>query len=131
LRKNKHNQSDRLLGRSPTVVLRWANAYRRGGITRLLQRKKPPGKKASLGAQTVEEMTKGLKEGRWKRAKEVRAWLESDQGVRLTLKGTYYWLGKLGGVLKVPRKTHAKKDAEAAERFKAELSGKLEALDLP
>ena len=51
--------------------------------------------------------------------------------MRLTLKGTYYWLGKLGGVLKVPRKTHAKKDAEAAERFKAELSGKLEALNLP
>ncbi len=119
------------LGRSATVVLRWANAYRRGGITGLLKRKKPPGKKASLGAQTVEEMTKGLKKGRWKRAKEVRDWLESDQGVRLTLKGTYYWLGKLGGVLKVPRKTHAKKDAEAAERFKAELSGKLEALNLP
>ena len=39
------------LGRSATVVLRWANAYRRGGITGLLKRKKPPGKKASQGSQ--------------------------------------------------------------------------------
>ena len=34
-------------------------------------------------------------------------------------------LGKAGGVLKVPRKTHAKKDAAQVEVFKATLSGKL------
>ena len=34
-------------------------------------------------------------------------------------------LGKAGGVLKVPRKTHAKKDAAQAEAFKPTLSGKV------
>ncbi len=85
------------LGRSATVVLRWANAYRKGGVAGLLERKKPEGKKPSLGPEAVAEMTQGLKEGRWKRAKEVRVWLESDRGVKISLKGTYYWLGKLGG----------------------------------
>ena len=49
----------------------------------------------------------------------------------MSLKGVYYWLGKLGGVLKVPRKTHAKKDAAAAVEFKAELSGRLKELNIP
>jgi len=40
----------------------------------------------------------------------------------------YSLLGKVGGVLKVPRKTHAKKDAAAAESFKATLAEKLAAL---
>ena len=44
--------------------------------------------------------------------------------------GAYYDLGKAGGVLKVPRKTHAKKDAAQAERFKQELAGRLQALPL-
>jgi hypothetical protein len=40
----------------------------------------------------------------------------------------YYWLGKLGGVLKVPRKTHAQKDAAAAEQFQQTLCAQLVSL---
>jgi uncharacterized ParB-like nuclease family protein len=46
----------------------------------------------------------------------------------LALSSVYSLLGKVGGVLKVPRKTHAKKDAAAAESFKATLAEKLAAL---
>lgn len=42
----------------------------------------------------------------------------------------YYWLQKLGGVLKGPRKTHAKKDAAAAEGFNDELADRLKALNI-
>jgi transposase len=119
------------LGRSRTVIWRWADKYRKSGIVGLLERKAAPGKKGKLGPEVIEEITKGLQEGRWKRAKETRAWLKTTHKVKLSLKGMYYWLGKLGGVLKVPRKTHAKKDAAAAECFKAELSSRLKALNIP
>ena len=42
----------------------------------------------------------------------------------------YYWLGKLGGVLKVPRKTHAKKDAAQAAEFQQTLCKKLKNLNV-
>jgi hypothetical protein len=42
----------------------------------------------------------------------------------------YYWLGKLGGVLKVPRKTHAKKDAAQAGEFQQPLCAKLRNLNV-
>ena len=119
------------IGRSRAVIWRWADKYRKGGIEGLLERRTPPGGKPQFGPEVIEEITSGLKEGRWKRAKELRVWLEETHGVKLTLKGVYYWLGKLGGVLKVPRKTHAKKDAVAAESFKAELCGQLSKLNLP
>ena len=44
--------------------------------------------------------------------------------------GVYYWLGKLGGVLKVPRKTHAKKDAAQAAEFQRTLCDKLRSLNV-
>lgn len=119
------------LGRSRAIIWQWANKYRKAGIAGLLERKTAPGNKGKLEPAVIEEITTGLKEGRWKRAKETRAWLETTHGVKLSLKGVYYWLGKLGGVLKVPRKTHAKKDAAAAESFKEELADRLKALNIP
>lgn len=46
---------------------------------------------------------------------------------RLALSSVYTLLGEAGGVLKVPRKTHAKKDAAKTEEFRQELPTKLAA----
>lgn len=46
------------------------------------------------------------------------------------LKGVYYWLGKLGGVLKVSRQTHAKKDAAQAAELQRTLCEKLRNLNV-
>ena len=51
-----------------------------------------------------------------------------EHQVKLGLKGVYYWLGKLGGVLKVPRKTHAQKDA-ARQRSFSKRSAKAQELE--
>ena len=67
----------------------------------------------------------GLEQGRWKRAKEIQQWLQHQHQVRLALTGVYYWLGKLGGVLKVPRKTHLAKDAAQGAEFRRTLGDKL------
>ena len=76
----------------------------------------------------LEELQAGLKSGRWKRAKEIQQWLASQHRKELTLKGVYYWLGKSGGVLKVPRKAHAQKDAAQAAEFQRTLADKLKSL---
>jgi hypothetical protein len=62
----------------------------------------------------------GLQAGRWKRAKEIQSWLRQRHEKRLTIKGVYYWAGKIGEVLKVPRKTHAKKDASPSRQVSAD-----------
>ena len=63
------------------------------------------------------ELQAGLKAGRWKRAKEIQAWLRQQHKTPLSLQGVYYWLGKLGAVLKVPRKAHALQTPGAAPPF--------------
>jgi hypothetical protein len=68
--------------------------------------------------------------GRWRRARDLLLWLQQEHGIEMGLSGAYYYLGKAGGVLKVPRKTHAKKDAAQAELFKAELAAQLQGLPL-
>jgi hypothetical protein len=76
------------------------------------------------------ELLAGLQSGQWKRAKEIQHWLRDRHWIRLKLPGVYYWLGKLGGVLKVPRKTHAQKDAAAAEKFQHTLCAQLASLNV-
>lgn len=85
---------------------------------------------AGVQGKVLEEFQAGLKAGRWKRAKEIQQWLRSQHQVKLGLKGVYYWLGKLGGVLKVPRKAHAKKDAAQAEEFQRTLCAQLKNLNV-
>ncbi len=69
--------------------------------------------------------------GAFKRSKEAQQWLEAEHGVVAKLDTVYSWLGKVGGVLKVPRKTHARKDAAAAAAFKSDLAERLQALGIP
>jgi len=73
----------------------------------------------------LKELQTGLRQGRWKRAKEVQHWLRQRHEKRLSLDGGVLWLGELGGVLKVPRKTHAQKDADKADEFQRTLCDKL------
>ena len=68
-----------------------------------------------------------MRAGKVRRAKEAQAWITARTKVALALSSVYTLLGKAGGVLKVPRKTHAKKDAAAAETFKATLAERLAA----
>jgi len=119
------------VGRARSAVGRWAGWYRERGIDGLLERSKPPGNKPAINEKIRKELEAGLSEGRWKRGKEIRAWLAGHHGIEMSIHGVYYWLGKVGGVLKVPRKTHVRKDAVAAAAFKVELAQRLEKLGVP
>jgi transposase len=115
-------------GRSTVAV--WLKLVRTQGVAKLLQWKEGQGAPGQLTAPMQAAVQAGLAEGRWRRARDLQLWLHKEHGIEMGLGGVYYYLGKAGGVLKVPRKTHAKKDAAQAELFKAELAERLHALPL-
>ena len=118
------------VGISRRQFFNWIGEFKAGGVSQLLAREHRGGPAPQVQGQALEEFQAGLKAGRWKRAKEIQHWLRSRHQVKLGLKGVYYWLGKLGGVLKVPRKTHAKKDAAKAAEFQQQLGNKLKNLNV-
>ncbi len=118
------------LGVSRRQFFNWVEALKAGGVPGLLAREHGGGAKPQVQGRTLEELLLGLKRGRWKRAREIQQWLSSEHQVQLGLPGVYYWLGKLGGVLKVPRKTHAQKNAAQASAFQQQLCEKLKSLKI-
>ncbi len=119
------------LGISRRQFFNWVSTLKEGGVEGLLAREHGGGPAPVVKGQALEEFQAGLKSGRWKRAKEIQQWLQSQHQVNLGLKGVYYWLGKLGGVLKVPRKTHAQKDPAKTAEFQQQLCAKLKNLNVP
>jgi transposase len=118
------------IGVSRRQFFHWVNALKSGGVEQLLERDHGGGQAAQVRGAALTELQAGLQSGRWKRAKEIQQWLQQRHETKLTVKGVYYWLGKLGGVLKVPRKTHAQKDAAKADEFQRTLCAQLKNLNV-
>ena len=118
------------LGISRRRFFDWMNALKAGGLAGLLACQHGGGAEPQVSGPALNQLQAGLRAGRWKRAKEIQHWLRTEHGVGLKLAGVYYWLGKLGGVLKVPRKTHAQKDAAAVEAFQHTLCEQLASLNV-
>jgi transposase len=78
-----------------------------------------------------EQLQAGLKAGHWRTAGQVAAWLQEAHGIKRATKSLYYWLGKVGGALRVPRPCHIKQDPAAGAAFRADLELNLEKLHLP
>ena len=98
----------------------------------LLARKKAPGRPSALQDPQVQApIQAGLKAGQWRTAGQLAAWLAQPQGIRRVAGSMYYWLGKVGGALKVPRPAHVKQDPAARAEFQAHLLEKRQGLDLP
>ena len=118
------------IGISRRQFFHWVNALKAGGVPKLLERDHGGGQPAQIHGAVLEELLSGLQAGKWKRAKEIQQWLRQHHKTQLSVKGIYYWLGKLGGVLKVPRKTHAEKDAAASAAFQQTLCAQLRSLNV-
>ncbi len=118
------------IGISRRQFFHWVSALKAGGVDGLLQREHGGGRPAQVQGKALEELLEGLRRSRWKRAKEIQHWLQQEHQTRLSLKGVYYWLGKLGGVLKVPRRTHAQKNAAKALEFQETLCERLKNLNV-
>jgi transposase len=121
-----------LAGRARSTIPVWLDDFTEGGFAQLLERKAPPGKSSPVAAPQVQaQLQAGLQAGRWRTAGQVAAWLKETHGIERAAKSLYYWLGKVGGALRVPRPCHVKQDPAATAAFRAELEPRLEALHLP
>jgi len=121
-----------LAGRARSTIQIWLDDFTAGGLSKLLEREAPPGKPSPVADPKVQEQLQdGLKAGRWRTAGQVAAWLKEAHGIKRAAKSLYYWLGKVGGALRVPRPCHVKQDPAAAAAFRAELEANLEKLNLP
>jgi len=98
-----------------------------GGVARLLERGKAPGNRPAVRGAVETEFLARLAEGKFRRAKDAQAWIRKRTRKTLTESGVRKVLRRLGGKLKVPRKSHAKKDPAKAAAFKLELPAKLAA----
>src|SRR5258706_8515310 len=122
----------RLAGRARSTMQVWLYDFTEGGSAQLLERAPPPGKTSPLAAPKVQaHLQAGLKAGHWRTAGQVAAWLKEAHGIERATKSLYYWLGKVGGALRVPRPCHVKQDPAATAAFRAELEQNLEKLHLP
>ena len=121
-----------IVGRARSRIQIWLDRFESGGIKGLLARGKAPGRTSALQRPAVQkDMVKGLREGQWLTAPQLAAWLQKKHGIRHKPQSIYYWLGKLGGKLKVPRPSHVKKNVADAKSFVAQFHDRLCALELP
>ena len=121
-----------LAGRARSTIQVWLEDFTAGGVAQLLERTPPPGKPSLVaGAKVQAELQAGLKAGHWRTAGQVAAWLHEKHGIKRAAKSLYYWLGKVGGALRVPRPCHVQQDPAATAAFRAELEANLEKLGLP
>ena len=121
-----------LAGRARSTIQVWLDDFAAGGVTQLLERTAPPGKPSPVAEAKVQaQLQAGLKAGQWRTAGQVAAWLKETHGIQRATKSLYYWLGKVGGALRVPRPCHVQQNPVARAAFRAELEQNLEKLDLP
>jgi putative transposase len=130
--RHTHAEIAHLLGRARSTIQLWLDQYEAGGLARLLERKAAPGKASELQRPEVQaQLQAGLKTGRWRTAAQIAAWLAQTHGIKRVAGSLYYWLGKVGGTLKVPRPAHTEQNPAAQAEFKAHLLKKLQALPVP
>ena len=121
-----------LADRARSTIQIWLDDFSEGGLSQLLEREAPPGKPSPVAQPKVQaQLQAGLQAGRWRTAGQVAAWLKEAHGIERAAKSLYYWLGKVGGALRVPRPCHVKQDPAATAAFRADLEQNLEKLGLP
>jgi transposase len=99
-----------------------------GGVEALLSRKQAPGRRPTVRGAVADEFIARLEAGKFRQARDAQAWIKKRTHRLLTESGVRQLLRRVGGKLKVPRKSHTKKDPAKAKAFKAELPSRLTAV---
>lgn len=82
------------VGRARSCIQRWFDVYRSRGLKGLLHKAHSGGVESTLKASVAAEMKEKLKEGKWRRAADVKRWLSREHGVEVALPTVYKYLGK-------------------------------------
>jgi transposase len=119
------------LRRPRSVIQRWFDLLRQGGLERLLHKGRGPGTPSRLTPEAAAALRQTVAAGSGRRAADAQRWLAETPGMLVGLATVYQYLKKLGARLKGPRPGHQKHDPAAAEAFKATLEQTLTDLKLP
>ena len=122
-----------LCGIARTYLFQWLKLVREGGLEALLARAKPgpkEGTRYGVEPAVMAALAVRLAAQKFASAEAARRWLKEEHGVERCYGTVWGWLKKAKGVLRVPRPTHSRKKAGAAEAFKSAVAEKLEALGI-
>jgi transposase len=95
------------------------------GVAGLLKRDWSGARVPVVRGAVAQEFIKRLEAGQFRQARDAQRWIKKRTRQTLSESGVRKILHRLGGKLKVPRKSHAKKDPAKAAKFKEELPAKL------
>ena len=124
-------QIARAAGVSRKSVFNYRDKVERGGVAELLTRDWAGARTPAVRGAVAEEFVERLEAGQFRQARDAQAWIKKRTRRTLSVSGALKVLRRLGGKLKVPRKSHAKKDPVKAAKFKVELPARLSAVAGP
>ena len=124
-------QIAKVAGVSRKSVFNYRDKVERGGVAGLLTRDWAGARTPAVRGAVAEEFIARLEAGQFRQARDAQAWIKKRTRRTLSLSGALKVLRRLGGKLKVPRKSHAKKDPAKAAKFKVELPARLRAVAGP
>lgn len=113
---------------SRQTVFTYRDTLLAGGVEALLSRKRAPGRVPTVRGAVAQEFLVRLEAGKFRQARDAQAWIKKRTRRSLSESGVRQLLRRLGGKLKAPRKSHAKKDPAKAKAFKLELPARLNAV---
>lgn len=119
------NELANRVGVNHNSIQTWRTKYIKTGITGLLIDGRIGFKKSTLSKETHKKIEKKLNESiaTFTSYKQLHAWVESNLHKGINYNSLrHYVKRKFGASLKVPRKSHIKKDVEAGEVFKKTLN---------
>ena len=113
-----------MLKRDSSTIYRWLRAYKKGGITELLSRKKAPGKTPHIPPSVREQLIKKQPEPQGETSYgKLQLWLEKECGIKVSYKVVHDLVHyKLKAHLKAPRPQSDKANYKVQASFKKKLS---------
>ena len=106
-------------------MFNYRDMVKSGGVPALLTRDWAGGPTPTVRGAVAEEFIQRLETGQFRQALDAQAWIKKRTCKTLSVSGALKVLHRLGGKLKVPRKSYTKKDPAKANAFKAELPVRL------
>ncbi|GAB4303987.1 MAG: hypothetical protein Fur0025_45570 [Oscillatoriaceae cyanobacterium] len=116
-----------LVGRSEMTVHRWLRLYREGGLSALLEEKKPPGRPPKIKVEIVAKIQQELRDPEgFSSYKEIQLWLALLGTVIASYSSVYRCVRQeLNAKLKVPRPRSDRQPKDAEKNFRLELPDRL------
>lgn len=113
-------------GASLRSIIRWKQTYAAGGLQALLSDKRGGDRRSSFSEQDKEKLSQKLSDPKdaFTSFGQAQQWIKENLGVAMNYHAVNKYLKRnFGARLKVGRKSHVKKDAEAVAFFKKPVDG--------